>query len=231
MKIRCIAIDDEPLALQLLSTYAARCPELQLLHTFDDALSAAEYLRRTPVDLLFLDIHMPDITGMDLVRSLTEKPLLIFTTAYKHFACEGFDLDAVDYLLKPISYERFCKAIHKADSHYRYRHNKQHEPEYLYVYSEYKRVRIDLQDIIYIESREDYIRIHLVNDRSLLTLMPLKRILEMLPPARFRRIHRSYIVSLDRVAVIGGRKIQLTCGTSLPVSENYASGLREWLPR
>src|SRR5882757_1591692 len=113
-KLKCVAIDDEPLALKLLQQYAAKTPELDMLHTFDDAISAAEFIRKNKIDLLFIDINMPDITGIDLVRSLQQKPMIIFTTAYKKFAYEGFELDAVDYLLKPIDYTRFNKAVQKA---------------------------------------------------------------------------------------------------------------------
>lgn len=230
MKIRAIAIDDEPLALELIRGYTAQFPALQLLQTFDDALSGAEFLRRTPVDLLFIDINMPDITGIDLVRSLPDRPMVIFTTAHKRFAYEGFELDALDYLLKPISMERFARTIHKTIGLYRYKHmpTPAEEPASLFVYAEYKLVRILLDDIEYIESLEDYIRIHLRNARPVLTLMPLKKVLEKLPADRFRRIHRSYIVAVRRICTIAQRKVCLFSGTSLPVSDTYADFIREW---
>ncbi|NSL86869.1 response regulator transcription factor [Chitinophaga sp. Mgbs1] len=230
MKIKAIAIDDEPLALELIKSYTAQFPALQLLQTFDDALSGAEFLRSRPVDLLFIDINMPDITGIDLVRSLPEKPMIIFMTAHKRFAYEGFELDALDYLLKPISLERFARTMHKTIGQYRHLHSTAaaKEPESLFVYAEYKLVRIWLDDIDYIESLEDYIRIHLHNARPVLTLMPLKKILEKLPQDRFQRIHRSYIVAVSSICSIAWRKVLLYSGTALPVSDTYADVIRGW---
>ncbi|MBC9915337.1 LytR/AlgR family response regulator transcription factor [Chitinophaga varians] len=230
MKIKAIAIDDEPLALELIRNYAAQFPALQLLQTFDDALSGAEFLRCRPVDLLFIDINMPDITGIDLVRSLDEKPMVIFTTAHKRFAHEGFELEALDYLLKPISMERFSRTMQKTMAQYHYKHVAAvpREPESFFVYAEYKQVRIWLDEVEYIESLEDYIRIHLVNARPVLTLMPLKKVLEKLPHDRFRRIHRSYIVAVRSICAIAYRKVLLHSGATLPVSSTYADGIREW---
>jgi DNA-binding LytR/AlgR family response regulator len=232
MPLKCIAIDDEPPALHVIREYAGKFPALQLLHTFDDAITAAEYLRQHPVDLLFIDINMPDITGLDLVRSLAQKPLIIFTTAYKKFAHEGFELDAVDYLLKPISFDRFARAVTKAVEYYEYKNKpKPGGEESLFVYSEYRMIKIGLADIEYIESLEDYIKIHLLNDKPVLTLMTLKGVLEKLPANQFKRIHRSYIVSADRVKSILNRKVTLLSGTELPISDSYVSFINEWKER
>lgn len=229
MTLRCIAIDDEPPALAVIREYVSKFPELQLVHTFDDAISGAEYLRQQPVDLLFLDINMPDITGLDLVRSLQEKPLIIFTTAYKKFAHEGFELDAIDYLLKPIPFERFSRAVHKAVEYYEYKNRPRYEQEEcLFIYSEYRMMKISLQDIEYIESLEDYIRIHRVNDKPVLTLMTLKGVLEKLPSHKFKRIHRSYIVAVDKVVLILNRKVTLASSAELPVSDSYTSFITDW---
>ncbi|MBL7747821.1 MAG: response regulator transcription factor [Chitinophagaceae bacterium] len=229
MILKCIAIDDEPLALALLKEYSSRCPELQLVHTFDDAITGSEYLRKNPVDLLFIDINMPDITGLDLVRSLTEKPMIIFTTAHKQFAVDGFDLNAVDYLLKPISFDRFTKAVVKATEYYEYKMKPRTTgSENLFVYSEYRMVKVPLADIEYIESLEDYIRIHFTTDKSLMTLMTMKKVLEKIPQEQFRRIHRSYIVATDKVMSVLNRKAKLVSGTELPVSDSYASFITEW---
>lgn len=229
MALRCIAIDDEPPALVLIREYISKFPELQLLQTFDDAISGAEYLRQQPVDLLFIDINMPDITGLDLVRSLQERPLIIFTTAYKKFAHEGFELDAVDYLLKPIAPERFARAVQKAIEFHEYKSKPRYEQEEsLFIYSEYRMMKINLQDIESIESLEDYIRIHRVNDKPVLTLMTLKGVLEKLPSARFKRIHRSYIVAVDKVKSILNRKVTMTSGAELPISDSYISFINEW---
>lgn len=227
--MKCIAIDDEPPALRLLSEYISRTPGLQLLQTFDDAVAGSEFLRTNLADLLFIDINMPDITGLELVRSLEKPPLVIFTTAYKNYAIDGFELDAVDYLLKPISFERFTKAVHKAEEYYNYK-TKSNEavPEALFVYSEYRVVKIPFADIIYIESLEDYIRIYLETGKPVMTLMTLKGVLEKLPENKFKRIHRSYIVSSGKVQSVLNRKAKLSSGAELPISDSYASFIEEW---
>ena len=230
MTLQCIAIDDEPLALRLISEYVSRFPALQLIKTFDDAISGAEFLKTKPVDLLFIDINMPDITGIDLVRSLQIKPMVIFTTAYKNFAYEGFELEALDYILKPIDFKRFEKAVEKAVDYYRYKYQLGSElpKESLYVYSEYRMVKIDLGAIEYIESMEDYIKIHQTNAPTVLTLMPLKKVLEKLPADKFQRIHRSYIVPLSKIRSIQNRKIKLT-DVELPLSSSYHDVIRNWI--
>lgn len=228
--LKCIAIDDEPLALKLIREYVLRTPLLQMLRTFDDAITGGEFLKKTPVDILFIDINMPDITGIDLVRSLEKKPIVIFTTAYKNFAYEGFELEALDYLLKPIDFKRFSKAVEKAIAYYQYKNVPVagQADESLYVHSEYKMVRINLKDIEYIESMEDYIKIHVNNAKTILTLMPLKTVLEKLPADKFQRIHRSYIVPVNKIKSVKGRRLQLT-DVELPVSESYISHIRNWM--
>jgi two-component system LytT family response regulator len=230
MSIRCIAIDDEPLALLLLSEYISQMPSLQLLQTFDDAISGVEFLRHNPVDLLFVDINMPDISGIDLVRSLENKPMIIFTTAHRKFALEGFELDAIDYLLKPISFERFSKAVNKAAEYFDYSKLKARPSEsaYLFVYSEYRMVKVPVNDIEYIESLEDYIRIHSINNEPVMTLLTMKKVLEKLPAGKFRRIHRSYIVAADRVRSVLNRKVMLSSGIELPVSDSYIDFISDW---
>jgi two-component system, LytTR family, response regulator len=229
MYIRCIAIDDEPLALELIKEYASRFPQLQLLQTFNDAIVGGEFLRQNTVDLLFVDINMPDITGLDLVRSLKDPPMIIFTTAHKKFAIEGFELDAIDYLLKPLAFERFSKAVKKALEYYEYKKKPaEKSANHLFVYSEYRMLKIDLAEVEYIESLEDYIKIHISNAKPVMTLMTLKGVLEKLPPDKFKRIHRSYIVAVDKVRSVLNRKIKLASSIELPVSESYSSFLREW---
>jgi len=229
MSIRCIAIDDEPLALLLLKQYIMQFPQLELIQTFDDAISGGEFLRNTKTDLLFADINMPDITGLDLVRALDERPMIIFTTAHKKFAHEGFELDAIDYLLKPVTFERFSKAVRKAIDYYNYKARTVNEAtDNLFVYSEYRMIKIDVNEIEYIESLEDYIRIHVVNSKSVLTLMPLKKVLEKLPQDKFRRIHRSYVVAIDKVTSVQNRKAKLTSSQELPISNTYSGFIDEW---
>ncbi len=228
MLIRCIAVDDEPLALEIIREYASRFPALQLVQTFDDAISAAEFMRSTHIDLVFLDINMPDINGIELARSLSSKPIIIFTTAHKKFAFEGFELEALDYLLKPVNFDRFSRTIKKALEYYRYKHSRKEESDSLFVYSEYRLLKIELKDVEYIESLNDYIRIHFANAKPILSLMPLKKVLEKLPADKFKRIHRSYIVSVDKVTAIANRKVQLSSQVELPISESYASFIDEW---
>ncbi|MDR3715023.1 MAG: LytTR family DNA-binding domain-containing protein [Puia sp.] len=230
MQIRCVAIDDEPLALGLIREYTQRYPVLKLVQTFDDAIAGAEFLRHTQTDLLFMDINMPDISGIDLVKSLKDKPMVIFTTAYKKFAIDGFDLEALDYLLKPIQFERFARAVDKAIEYYQYKKRPATESqESLFVRSEYRMVKVQLEDIEFIESLEDYIKIHFADKSFLLSLMTLKSILEKLPPERFKRIHRSYIVPVARVKSILNRKIQLTSSRELPISDSYIHFINEWM--
>lgn len=227
--LRCIAIDDEPLALHLLSQYATRTPQLRLLATFEDPVSAQSYLQQHPIDLVFTDIQMPDLNGINLVKQMGRKPMVIFTTAFKKFAYEGFELQAIDYLLKPYSYERFVQATEKAWQYYLHSYQQAEQaPDSIYVRSEYRMIRVALADIAYIEGLEDYIRIHLQSGQKLLTLMSLKAMMEMLPHRQFIRIHRSYIVPLRQIEVLHKRMVQLP-GMSLPVSDSYLAELRKAL--
>lgn len=229
MAVRCIAVDDEPLALDIIKAYVAKLSTLTLVQTFDDAIAASEFLRTASVDLLFVDINMPDISGIDLVRSLAKKPLVIFTTAYKNFAYEGFQLEAVDYLLKPIAFEPFAKAVKKALDFLEYKNKASAGAEdSLYVNSEYRLVKINLAEIEYIESLEDYIKIHVAGAKPILTLLPMKKVLEKLPETKFKRIHRSFIVPIAKVVSIQGRKAFLASGKELPISDSYASFIQEW---
>ncbi|MEO6668142.1 MAG: LytTR family DNA-binding domain-containing protein [Ferruginibacter sp.] len=230
--LKCVAIDDEPLALSLVKQYISRIPAIELVKTFDDAVSAAEFLRNNQVDILFLDINMPDISGIDLARSLENKPFIIFTTAYKKFAYEGFELDAVDYLLKPIEFSRFAKAVQKAIALQQQKNfTKTPEDEFLFVRSEYRMLKIDLNSIEYIEGLEDYIKIHISNSKPVLTLMTMKAVLEKLPPAKFKRIHRSYIIASAKVVSILNKKVTLASSKELPVSDSYIEFINEWMQR
>ena len=228
--MNCIAIDDEPLALDLLRTYISQFPLLQLMETFDDAIEGAAYLHKNKIDLLFVDINMPDLNGLDLVADLEQKPMIIFTTAHKKFALEGFELEALDYLLKPISIERFEKAINKATALFELKKSIKTEiAETIIVRSEYKIVKIELADIEFIEAMEDYIKIHLQSTmHPVLTLMSLKGILETLPAGKFSRIHRSYIVPNASVKSIQNKKVTLSSEKELPVSDSYLDFIEKW---
>ncbi|MFT3682689.1 MAG: LytTR family DNA-binding domain-containing protein [Ferruginibacter sp.] len=230
MAFKCVAVDDELPALELIKAYASRIPELQVAQTFHDAVSAGEFLRNVPVDILFVDINMPDINGLDLVNSLENKPLVIFTTAYRKFAYEGFELDAVDYLLKPIDFERFQKGVKKAVEILNGRVSvKTDIPENIFVRSEYKMIKIELPEIDYIEGLEDYVKIYINSSKPVLTLTTMKAFMEKLPAGKFLRIHRSYIVPLFKVASVMNKKVLLKSGHTLPVSDTYAADLANWV--
>jgi DNA-binding LytR/AlgR family response regulator len=229
MQLKCVAIDDEPLALEIIKKYVSDYPSLKMVNTFEDAISGAEYLKKNQVDVLFVDINMPDITGVDLVRSLQEKPMIIFTTAYKKFAFEGFELEALDYLLKPINSNRFGAAVHKAIDYYQFKHiDHTAEDEHIYVHSEYRVIKIGIRDIEYIESMQDYIKIHLLSaEKPILTLMSLKSMIEKIPATQFIRIHRSFVVAKAQIRSIYNRKVKLR-NIELPVGTNYADFIKDW---
>ncbi len=229
VQIKCVAIDDEPLALELLEEYISKFPELKLIQTFDDAISAAEFLKNFQIDLLFIDINMPDITGIELVRSLKTPPLIIFTTAYKKFAFDGFELDALDYLLKPFEFERFKKTIKKVRDYFEFRITDRREDKKLFVRSEYKKVQIEIDTIDYIESFEDYIRIYLSNSKPIFVRMTLKDILNKLPEEKFKRVHKSYIVSLNKIRSVVNKKALMLSGKELPIGEKFISGISDWM--
>lgn len=230
MTLRCIAIDDEPLALDLLRNYIGRSPALQLIQVFEDAVTAAEFLRDASIDLVFIDIQMPDISGVDLIRSLPKRPLFVFTTAFKEYAWQGYELEATDYLLKPFSFERFSKAVQKAlDTSANPSLAKEQPDDNLFVFVEYKLVKIPLHKIQYIESLEDYIRIHILDEASVMTLLTLKKVLEKIPAARFQRIHRSYIVNSRYIKSINQKKVELLSGITIPVGDAYGDNLQQWI--
>ena len=226
MKIRCIAIDDEPWALALIEKYAKQLPQLELVATFEDAIGGSEFLRKYPVDLLFLDINMPDMNGLALANALTEKPFIVFTTAYKKFAYEGFELEAMDYLLKPFTFERFQKAVEKVETTMQARQlSKTSSDASVFVWSEHQQVKVVLSEIKYIESRKDYTCFHLYHKPKLLTLLPLKKTEVLLPPDQFLRVHRSYIVPIREIKKIASRRVVLQSGEALPIGRLYAGNV------
>lgn len=222
--ISCIAIDDEPLALDVLKKYASQTPEINLIATYSDAIEAMNYLQHNPVSLLLLDIQMPDINGFQLYRNLTIKPMVIFTTAYKEYAIEGFEVDAVDYLLKPFNLNRFQKAITKAIAWNQSKGTIETRlaSPYLYIHEDYKMVKIVFNDIIFIEALDDYIKIH-TDSKAYMTLLSMKKVLEKLPGNKFKRIHRSYIVATEKIEYVQFRKLGLINNVELPVGDTYRS--------
>jgi DNA-binding LytR/AlgR family response regulator len=209
-KIRCLIVDDEPLALNLIEGYVEKTPFLELAGKCSSAYEALEKIATEKIDLLFLDIQMPGLTGMELSRSLKNGPKVVFTTAFEEYALEGFKVDAIDYLLKPFNYEEFLKSANKAREWISAMSggSSETDPNALFVKSEYKLVKIDLQKVLYIEGLKDYAKIFLQNQsRPVMTLMSLKSLEEQLPSQHFMRIHRSFIVRLDRIDMIERNKV------------------------
>jgi two-component system LytT family response regulator len=233
MTIKCLAVDDEPLALKQIGTYVKKTPFLELVALCNNAFDALGYIKAKQVDLLLADINMSDLSGMDLVKSLSERPFIIFTTAYSEYAMEGFKVDAIDYLLKPIGYKDFLKAANKVKYLFDLK-SVQSETvatarDHLFVKSEYRLIRIELSEIKYIESMHEYVRIHLINDRPVMTLLSLKSIEEQLPPERFLRVHRSFIVNMDRIKVVERNRIIFDNNIYIPVSDQYKGRFLEFI--
>ena len=233
MTIKCLAIDDEPLALKQIGTYIKKTPFLELVAICNNAFDALGYLKAKQVDLMFVDINMPDLSGMDFVKSLSEKPFIIFTTAYSEYAIEGFKVDATDYLLKPIGYKDFLKAVNKVKYLFDLKgvqsESVKTASEHLFVKSEYRLVRIELSEIKYIESMHEYVRIHLINDKPVMTLLSLKSVEEQLPPKNFLRVHRSFIVNTDKIKVVERNRIIFDNNVYIPVSDQYKERFQEFI--
>lgn len=233
--IKCIAIDDEPLALKQISAYISKTPDLSLEGEFESALEAISFLKSNKVDLMFVDINMPDISGMDFVKSLNNPPGVIFTTAYSEYAIEGFRVDAIDYLLKPISYSDFLKASERAGERLTSSNEGasgiKSDDDFLFIKSEYKIQRIRLTDIKYIESMREYLRIYIENQKPLMTLLSMKKMEGFLPENTFMRVHRSFIVNLSKITTIERNRIIFDKDVYIPVSEQYKSKFQEYLDK
>jgi len=228
--LRCIAIDDEPLALELLEDNISKVPFLQLVAKCDNAMEAMKVMQQQTVDLIFLDIQMPGLTGLQFIQSMTEKPLIILITAYEKYALEGFNLDVVDYLLKPVSPDRFVKACNKARELFLLKSKpketvSESNTDFFFVNVDYSLLKIVTSDIMWVEGLKDYIKIHLKSQASpVVTRMPMKTIEEQLPATRFLRVHKSYIVSIAYITSI--RKTSIFIGNmEIPVSDNYRDAL------
>jgi DNA-binding LytR/AlgR family response regulator len=206
--INCIAIDDEPLALEILEAFCNSTSFLKLDKTFTDASEAAKHLKKFPVELIFLDIQMPDITGIEFYKLYAADKMVIFTTAYSEYAVEGFTLNAIDYLLKPIEKQRFLQAVNKAHDYFHYMHSGNSERQHLFVRSEYNLIKIPLGEILYIETLDDYLKIHVTDRKPILTKMNLKNVMSKLSDD-FIRVHRSFIVPMKRIRSVRGKMIQL----------------------
>lgn len=232
--INCIAIDDEPLALRQIKGYIEKLPGLNLVNTFATAIKALEFLQNEEVDLMFVDINMPDLSGMEFVKSLTHPPKVIFTTAYREYAVEGFQVDAADYLVKPISFAAFSKAVEKTKQRY-FDQTKaptesiKADEQFLFIKSEYKIVRIDLNNIKYIEGMRDYVRIHLSDEKPIMALLGMKKIMDHLPQDSFMRVHRSYIVNLNKIHTIERNRIVFDKDVYIPISDQYKEAFQHFL--
>ncbi len=233
--ITCIAIDDEPLALRQISAYIKKTPGLELTGEFESAIEAIDFLSNFKVELMFVDINMPDLSGMDFVKSLVDPPKVIFTTAYSEFAIDGFRVNAIDYLLKPIGYPDFLKAVDKAKLWFEKELVKVEQintnNDTLYIKSEYKILRIKLEDIKYIEGMREYLQIHTINGPPVMTLLSMKKIEQFLPENSFMRVHRSFIVNLNQITTIERNRIIFDKNVYIPVSDQYKDKFRKHIDK
>ncbi len=241
-----LIVDDEPLALDVLETYIAQMPELTLVKRCSNAIEANEALKAHDIDLMFLDIQMPQLTGIDFVKTLVRPPMIVFTTAYPNYAIQGFDLNALDYLLKPISLERFMKAVNKAVEQSDLQHRElapsngiaattpaNDALDFFFVKADKKLVKVNFEDIIYIEGLKDYVIIRLINGR-VITLQTMKSLEDRLPNGRFKRIHRSYIVAMDKITAIEGNMVEVSeknIPKLLPIGKNYRDDLLDLIEK
>lgn len=227
--MRCAIIDDEPLALGLIESYVKKTDFLTLEGCYASAVEAIQQLTEKPVDLLFLDIQMPELSGMEFSRMLPPTTRIVFTTAFEQYALDGYRVNALDYLLKPISYADFMEAARKALQWYELMRQQPKERESIFVKSDYKLVQIELRNILYIEGLKDYIKIYEEGAaKPILSLMSMKTMEEQLPASRFMRVHRSYIVQKDKIRVIDRRRIVFG-KTYIPVSDSYKQAFQEFL--
>jgi two-component system, LytTR family, response regulator len=220
--IKCIVVEDEPLAVKVLSDYILQVPFLELQGTFKDAILATDYLRHNNTDLIFLDIHLPKLKGMAFLKTLTHPPAVIITTAYHQYAVEGFDLNVTDYLLKPFDFERFLTAVTKvktAEKEKQQPGEREELKDFIFLNTERKKVKILFSEIVYIESQREYIKI-VTTKREYISKMSTHEIEDLLPPNLFKRIHRSFIVSISRIESYTAEIVEVN-GVSIPVGRGY----------
>ena len=235
--VKVLAIDDEPLALKQLVNYISKVPFLQLAGQCHSALEARELMEQDMVDAIFCDINMPDLSGMDFVRQLAAPPLIVFTTAYSEYAVEGFKVNAIDYLLKPFGMNDFLRAAMKVQEQYNLRHQnapqQQSSPVQadgtIFVKTDYRVVRIAINDIRYVEGMSEYLKIYLEGQKPVITLLSMKKMEDYLPQKQFMRIHRSYIVNLQKIQEVNKNRIILDADTYLPIGELYKEQFNKYL--
>lgn len=238
MTLNCIAVDDEPLALGLVCRFIEQTPFLNLAGQYPSAVEALKAIHSQKIDLIYLDIQMPDLSGMELARVIgkgPETPRIIFTTAYEQFGVEGYKVDALDYLLKPFNYEEFLRTATKALSYYELINRPAPEPnsddQYLFLKVEYQWVRIALDDVLYIEGLKDYVKVHLKNEeKGVLSLTSLKDLEEKLPSRRFMRVHRSFIVALDKITSMTKNSLQIG-KRNITVGDQYKNAFNQFVSK
>jgi two-component system LytT family response regulator len=219
-KLKCIIIEDEPLAVKVLSDYVSQVPFLELQKTFKDAILATDYLRKNTIDLIFLDIHLPKLKGMSFLKTLPDPPAVIITTAYHQYAVEGYDLNVTDYLLKPIEFERFLKAVNKVKDSFKSRIQGNESKSFIFLNVQKKKVKILFSDILYIESQREYIKIVTLK-KEFLSKISTKEIENLLPQNLFRRIHRSFIVSIDKIESFSAKEVEIK-GKTIPIGRDFS---------
>ncbi|MDD4554777.1 MAG: LytTR family DNA-binding domain-containing protein [Bacteroidales bacterium] len=233
MRLKCVIVDDEPLAISVIEQYIAQTSFLEMIAGYTNAVRAFEYLSENETDLLFIDIQMPDMSGLELIRGLKNPPALIFTTAFDQYALEGFRVDAIDYLLKPIDYPEFLRAVTKARDLIALLKGKaaniKTSKDFLFIKSEYKIIRIEFNDIRYIQGMSEYVKIILTHGKPVMSLLSLKSLESQLPTEKFMRVHKSYIVNLQKITVIERMEIVNDDGTIIPVSPQYKARFQEYL--
>ena len=225
--IRCLIVDDEPLAREVLGQYVSQSDELQLVGACKNANEVVELLQKESVDVLFLDIQMPGISGMALMKSLENPPLVVFTTAYDQYAVEGYEVSAVDYLLKPISPDRFKKAVEKVKDMIRYKKSSSNDLDYMFIRADYQDIKVMFDDILYVEGLKDYVKV-VTKEKRIITLTNIKGMLEKLPQDRFIRVHKSYIVAKDKVQTVKGTILTIDdkeIPIGLTFKDNFMKGM------
>jgi two-component system, LytTR family, response regulator len=231
--LNCLIVDDEPLARNLISEYVSKVPSLKLITTCSSALAAMEVLRVEQIDVLFLDIQMPELTGISLLKTLQKKPLVILTTAYSQYALEGYELDVVDYLLKPITFERFLKAIDKINHRVSaqpleiIKTEVSNEPPYVFVKDGTRLVKVFINEILYVEGLKDYVTIH-TKTQKVITLQRLKALEDILPADKFMRIHHSYIIAFHAIDSVQKGEVKIG-NVLIPVSESYKKAFKDFI--
>lgn len=216
--IRALAIDDEPLALSIIESFCSQLDYIDLQKTFTKPNEALKHLKKFPVDLLFLDIHMPSLTGIDFYKQIEQNTLVVFCTAHSQYAVEGFNLNALDYLLKPFTFERFKQAAEKAKDYFA--QNDSQKANHIFIRADYSLQKINLDDILYIEALDDYLKIYLHQQKTIVARMTMKSMLEKLPSSDFMRVHRSFIVPIKKVNTIRNKTIYLL-DKSIPIGNSY----------